>query len=59
MARTLCKGTRKDGAPCRGVALEQYDGYCLVYGAPPEPANQIGCDCLGKTPKKVTKAAKS
>ena len=40
MAKTLCKGTRKDGAPCRGVALAQYDGYCLAHGAPPEQAHE-------------------
>ncbi|MDE0338452.1 MAG: DUF5763 domain-containing protein, partial [Caldilineaceae bacterium] len=36
VAKTLCKGTRKDGTPCQGVALEKYDGYCLAHGAPPE-----------------------
>ena len=36
----LCKGTRTDGTPCRGVALEQYDGYCLAHGAPPDQARQ-------------------
>ena len=40
MAKTLCKGTRKDGSPCQGVALEQYDGYCLAHGAPPEQAHE-------------------
>ena len=40
MAKTLCKGTRKDGSPCRGVALEQYDGYCLAHGAPPDQAHE-------------------
>ena len=40
MAKTLCKGTRKDGTPCRGVALEKYDGYCLAHGAPPEQAHE-------------------
>ncbi|MDE0141140.1 MAG: DUF5763 domain-containing protein [Caldilineaceae bacterium] len=40
VAKTLCKGTRKDGTPCRGVALEQYDGYCLAHGAPPEQAHE-------------------
>ena len=40
MAKMLCKGTRKDGSPCRGVALEQYDGYCLAHGAPPEQAHE-------------------
>ena len=40
MAKTLCKGTRKDGSPCRGVALEQYDGYCLAHGAPPGQAHE-------------------
>ena len=40
MAKTLCKGTRKDGSPCRGVALAQYDGYCLAHGAPPEQAHE-------------------
>ena len=40
MAKTLCKGTRKDGTPCRGVALEQYGGYCLAHGAPPDQAHE-------------------
>ena len=40
MAKTLCKGTRKDGSPCKGHALEQYDGYCLAHGAPPEQAHE-------------------
>ncbi|MXY92583.1 MAG: hypothetical protein F4Y42_03950 [Caldilineaceae bacterium SB0664_bin_27] len=40
VAKMLCKGTRKDGTPCQGVALEQYDGYCLAHGAPPEQAHE-------------------
>ncbi|MXY95192.1 MAG: hypothetical protein F4Y42_17255, partial [Caldilineaceae bacterium SB0664_bin_27] len=40
MAKMLCKGTRKDGTPCRGVALEKYGGYCLAHGAPPEKAHE-------------------
>ncbi|MDE0336730.1 MAG: hypothetical protein OXI80_03590 [Caldilineaceae bacterium] len=40
MAKTLCKGTRKDGSPCQGVALEKYGGYCLAHGAPPEQAHE-------------------
>ena len=40
VAKMLCKGTRKDGSPCRGVALEKYGGYCLAHGAPPEQAQQ-------------------
>ena len=40
MAKTLCKGTRKDGSPCKGHALERYDGYCLAHGAPPEQAHE-------------------
>ena len=34
MAKTPCKGTKKDGTPCRGNGLEQLDGYCIAHGAP-------------------------
>ncbi len=34
MAKTPCKGVKKDGTPCRGNGLEQLDGYCIAHGAP-------------------------
>ena len=40
MSRKLCKALRKDGSPCKGHALDQYDGYCLAHGAPPEQAHE-------------------
>ena len=40
VAKMLCKGTRKDGTPCQGVALEKYDGYCLAHGAPLDQAHE-------------------
>ncbi|MDE0632917.1 MAG: hypothetical protein OXH73_15540 [Caldilineaceae bacterium] len=40
MSNKPCKALRKDGSPCKGHALEQYDGYCLAHGAPPEQAHQ-------------------
>jgi len=40
MSTKLCKALRKDGSPCKGHALDQYDGYCLAHGAPPEQAHE-------------------
>ena len=37
MARTPCKGIKKDGTPCQGHGLPQYDGLCIAHGP---PANQ-------------------
>ncbi len=34
MAKTPCKGTKKDGNPCCGNGLKQFDGYCIAHGAP-------------------------
>ena len=31
MSRKLCKGIRKDGSPCQGHGLDQYDGYCIAH----------------------------
>ena len=31
MSKTLCKGIRKDGSPCQGNGLDQYDGYCIAH----------------------------
>ena len=32
MAKTLCKSVRKDGGPCQGHGLKQFDGYCIAHG---------------------------
>ncbi|MCY4081827.1 MAG: hypothetical protein OXF54_16405 [Caldilineaceae bacterium] len=40
MSKTLCKGIRKDGSPCRGNALDQYDGYCIAHGPAPDQAHE-------------------
>ncbi len=32
MPRIPCKGINKDGTPCRGNGLPQYDGYCIGHG---------------------------
>jgi len=34
MAKSPCKGVKKDGAPCRGNGLEQLDGYCIAHASP-------------------------
>ena len=31
MSKTLCKSIRKDGSPCQGQGLEQFDGYCIAH----------------------------
>ena len=40
MARTPCKGFKKDGTPCQGHGLTQYDGYCIAHGPPADQAHQ-------------------
>lgn len=40
MARTPCKGIKKDGTPCQGHGLPQYDGYCIAHGPPADQAHQ-------------------
>jgi len=40
MSKKLCKGIRKDGSPCRGQALKQYNGYCIAHGPPADQAHQ-------------------
>ena len=40
MSKTLCKGIRKDGSPCQGNGLDQYDGYCIAHGPTPDQAHQ-------------------
>ena len=32
MSKTLCKSIRKDGSPCQGHGLKQFDGYCIAHG---------------------------
>lgn len=34
VAKTPCKGVKKDGTPCRGNGLEQLDGYCIAHASP-------------------------
>ena len=31
MSKTLCKSIRKDGSPCQGNGLKQFDGYCIAH----------------------------
>ena len=31
MSKKLCKGIRKDGHPCQGNGLHQFDGYCIAH----------------------------
>ncbi len=40
MSKMLCKGIRKDGSPCRGNGLEQYDGFCIAHGPAPDQAHE-------------------
>ena len=40
MARTPCKGIKKDGTPCQGHGLPQYDGYCIAHGPPADQAHE-------------------
>ena len=32
MAKILCKSIRKDGSPCQGNGLKQFEGYCIAHG---------------------------
>ena len=36
MSKTLCKSIKRDGSPCQGQGLEQFDGYCIAHA----PADQ-------------------
>jgi len=40
MSKTLCKGIRKDGSPCQGNGLDQYEGYCIAHGPTADQAHQ-------------------
>ena len=40
MAKTPCKGIKKDGSPCQGHGLPQYDGYCIAHGPTPDQTHQ-------------------
>ena len=40
MARTPCKGIKKDGSPCQGHGLPQYDGLCIAHGPTPDQTHQ-------------------
>ena len=40
MSKKLCKGIRKDGSPCQGQALDQFNGLCIAHGPTPEQAYQ-------------------
>ena len=39
MSRTLCKSIKKNGSPCQGHGLEQFDGYCIAH-APADKTRQ-------------------
>ena len=36
MAKILCKTFKRDGSPCQGQGLEQFEGYCIAHA----PADQ-------------------
>ena len=40
MSKKRCKGIRKDGSPCQGNGLDQYDGYCIAHGPPADQAHE-------------------
>ena len=40
MSKKLCKGIRKDGSPCQGNALDQYDGFCIAHGPAPDQVHE-------------------
>ena len=40
MAKTLCKATKKDGSPCQGRGLPQYDGFCISHGPSAEETRE-------------------
>ena len=31
MSKIFCKSPKKDGSPCQGQGLEQFDGYCIAH----------------------------
>ncbi len=31
MSKSPCKGIKKDGSPCRGQGLDQFDGHCIAH----------------------------
>ena len=31
MAKTPCKSLKKDGSPCQGQGLSQFDGCCIAH----------------------------
>ena len=37
MSRTLCKSIKKNGSPCQGKGLKQFDSYCIAHG----PADKV------------------
>ena len=37
MSRTLCKSIKKNGSPCQGNGLKQFDSYCIAHG----PADKV------------------
>ena len=49
MAKTPCKGIKKDGTPCQGHGLTQYDGYCIAHDPPPTRPTS-GAPSAARTP---------
>ena len=39
MPKTLCKSVKKNGTPCQGNGLPQFDGYCIAH-APADKARE-------------------
>ena len=40
MSKTPCKGIKKDGSPCQGNGLDQFDGHCIAHGPAPAQAHE-------------------
>ena len=40
MSKTPCKGIKKDGSPCQGNGLDQFDGLCIAHGPAPDQAHE-------------------
>ena len=39
MSKTPCKGIKKDGSPCQGHGLDQFDGLCIAHGPSADQAH--------------------
>ena len=40
MSKSPCKGIKKDGTPCQGNGLDQFDGLCIAHGPSADQAHE-------------------